>query len=257
MAANNRKSFRWSDEMLENLLKCIMDFKTQMNYRGLDFDGDKPRLYSEIRTRMAAIYEADNVDLFGAVESKTWRQPEDPELMSDAEIKEVVEEPVAPTSSVTKSTVIDDTTVQDVNSKKRTSAVPTLVDNKRKHLERSLSAAQRDKILLDEAKEDALFRREMSEAMKDSTKSFSESASRLSSSVEVMAHSISNSIERLAQAMCQPAINQNMFYQNAAPPRQQQFYQNMLNDFDAERQSSSTRSNFNQGQNYMGPAPPK
>ena len=39
-----------------------MDFKTHMNYRGLDFDGDKTKLYSEIRTRMGAIYEANDVD---------------------------------------------------------------------------------------------------------------------------------------------------------------------------------------------------
>ncbi len=67
-----------------------------------------------------------------------------------------VEEPVTPTFSVTDSTVnTDDTSVQDFNSRKRTSAVPALVDNKRKHLECSLSAAQHYKILLDEAKEDA------------------------------------------------------------------------------------------------------
>ena len=36
--------------------------------------------------------------------------------------------------------VIDDTAVQDVNSRKRTSAVPGMVDNKSKHLELKISS---------------------------------------------------------------------------------------------------------------------
>ena len=125
------------------------------------------------------------------------------------------------------------------------------IDNKRKHLERSLSAVQRDKILINEAKEDAMFRKEMTEAMKESTRSFSDSVERLSSSLEVMANSIGNSIEKLAQAMCyQQPVNQNMFYQKLPPRHQQQFYHAMLNGFDGQLPSNST--NFNQqGPNRM------
>ena len=36
-------------------------------------------------------------------------------------------------------------------------SVPRLIDNKRKHLERQLSAAERDKLLINEAKEKAMF----------------------------------------------------------------------------------------------------
>ena len=87
---------------------------------------------------------------------------------------------------------------------KRKSFVPALVDNKRKHLEQSLFVAQRGKILLDELKEDVMFRREIVEAMKQFTISFSDSVEQLSfSSVEVMAGGISKSVEKLAQAIFQ------------------------------------------------------
>ena len=45
------------------------------------------------------------------------------------------------------------------NTKRKASAscVPQFIDNKRKHLEKNLSAAQRDQLLFREAKEDAQF----------------------------------------------------------------------------------------------------
>lgn len=57
--------------------------------------------------------------------------------------------------------------------KQKVSCVPKLIDSKRKHLEKKLSAAQRGKLLIKEAKEDALFRKELPEAMQESTESFS------------------------------------------------------------------------------------
>ena len=89
MAANSqcgRKSVRWSDEMIENLVKSLVDYKTQMTYRGLDFDSDKPLLYTEVRKRMAAIYEAENINLFGTVESSSLN-PKEEEFLSDEDVK--------------------------------------------------------------------------------------------------------------------------------------------------------------------------
>ena len=54
----------------------------------------------------------------------------------------------------------------------------------------------------------------MTEAMKQSTKSFSDTAEELSSVLEVMAGWISKSIEKLAEATCFQApipVNRNMF----------------------------------------------
>ena len=46
-----------------------------------------------------------------------------------------------------------------------------LIGNKRKHLQKKLSAAQRDELLIKEAKEDALFGKELAEAMQEFTQS--------------------------------------------------------------------------------------
>jgi hypothetical protein len=50
---------------------------------------------------------------------------------------------------------------------KRKNNVTKLIDNKRRHLERHLSSAQRDQILLDEAKEDARFRKDLTKAIRE------------------------------------------------------------------------------------------
>ncbi|XP_065671685.1 uncharacterized protein LOC136089562 [Hydra vulgaris] len=105
------------------------------------------------------------------------------------------------------------------NPKKRKSCVPQLIDNKRKHLERNLSAAQRDQLLLKEARDDAQFRKEMAEAMRESTKCFTESINTVSKSMTDLGNGISRSIELLAQAMIvqtqQQSSNQNQFYQHS------------------------------------------
>ena len=38
-----------------------------MIYRGLDFDGDKPRMYKELRESMAEVYQDVDVKIFGPV----------------------------------------------------------------------------------------------------------------------------------------------------------------------------------------------
>ena len=53
--------------------------------------------------------------------------------------------------------------------------VPKLIDQKRKHLQKNLSAAQRDKLLFEEAKKEASFRRELGDSLKQSNDNFSES----------------------------------------------------------------------------------
>ena len=51
-------------------------------------------------------------------------------------------------------------------------SVPRLIDNKCKHQECQLSAAERDKLLTNEAKEEAMFQKEMIEAIKESNFTF-------------------------------------------------------------------------------------
>ena len=83
--------------------------------------------------------------------------------------------------------------------------------------EKIFSSTQRDQILFKEAIDDAQFRKEMTEAMRESTKCFTESISTVSKSMTDLGNSISHSIELLGQAMLiqtQQSSNQNQFYQN-------------------------------------------
>ena len=55
------------------------------------------------------------------------------------------------------------------------SIVPRLIDNKRKHLERNLSAAQRDQLFMKEMKNDAEFRKGLLQIVRESNDCFSNS----------------------------------------------------------------------------------
>jgi hypothetical protein len=50
--------------MIEVLIDSLMEYKTQMSYKGIDFDGDKPMQYKEILLMMAKIYSED-ISIFG------------------------------------------------------------------------------------------------------------------------------------------------------------------------------------------------
>ena len=111
-------------------------------------------------------------------------------------------------------------------NKKRDSCIPQLIDNKRKNLERNLSAAQRDQLLFKEARDDSQFRKDMADAMRESTKCFTESINAVSKSMTDLGSGISRSIEMMAQAMLmQTQQNQNQFYQHLP----NNLYSNMLN----------------------------
>ena len=88
---------------------------------------------------------------------------------------------------------------------------PRLVDNKRKHVERQLSASQRDQVLLNESKEDARFKRDIAEAIRQSNTTFAESMQQMSHSIAEVAHGFSRSAEMLCQAIMQQPIQLNNF----------------------------------------------
>ena len=60
-----RKVFRFESEMISNLLTWLLDYKTMCEFENIDFNGDKVKQYSEIRIKMATIYEKVDVDYFG------------------------------------------------------------------------------------------------------------------------------------------------------------------------------------------------
>lgn len=85
--------------------------------------------------------------------------------------------------------------------RKSSSPIPKLIDDKRKHLERKLSAAQRDQLLLKEAKEDAQLKRDIAEAIRQSNESFSNSIQQMSNSMLQVAQGLSKSVEMMTKAM--------------------------------------------------------
>ena len=69
--------------------------------------------------------------------------------------------------------------------------IPRLIGNKRKHLEKTLSAAQRNQLLLQEAKDDAQFRKTLAETLQESNQVFTE-----------LLHGISQSMTDLGNSFC-------------------------------------------------------
>ena len=68
--------------------------------------------------------------------------------------------------------------------------IPKLIDEKRKKMERQLSAAQRDKLFLQDEKEEKEFRREMCKSIKESNSVFAELLKAMSPSMTVLASSL-------------------------------------------------------------------
>ena len=50
--------------MIVHLLDCLLDYKSSMTFKNLDFDADKPAQYKQLHVAMAGIYVA-YVSLFG------------------------------------------------------------------------------------------------------------------------------------------------------------------------------------------------
>ena len=80
---------------------------------------------------------------------------------------------------------LSDEESQSIDNRKRKSVnpVPKLIDKKRKHLEKTLSAAQRDALLLTEAKEESKFRKDLADATREATSCFSSALNNVSSSM--------------------------------------------------------------------------
>ena len=125
--------------------------------------------------------------------------------------------------------LLSDEESQSMDGRKRKSInqVPKLIDNKRRHLEKTLSAAQRDALFLNEAKEESKFRKDLTDATREATSCFSNALKEVSSSMQQVGNGLSRSIEMMAQAVMAQTMNnsqappvpfnQNLFYQNNVP----------------------------------------
>ena len=55
-----RKIFRWNSESVEHLIDSLLEYKAEMDFKAIDFQSDKPKMYDEIRRKMAKIYNKSN-----------------------------------------------------------------------------------------------------------------------------------------------------------------------------------------------------
>jgi len=87
------------------------------------------------------------------------------------------------------------------------SNIPKLVDNKRKHMEKSLSQAQRDHLLMSTAKEDIHLKKDMLDAFERSNKTLDESISKMTTCLSSLGEGIASGMRMLAMALANPPAN--------------------------------------------------
>ena len=75
------------------------------------------------------------------------------------------------------------------------SIVPRLIDNTRRHLERNLSAAQRDQLFMKEMKNDAEFRKDLLQIVRESNDCFSNSVKEISKSMSDLSKGLCASVD--------------------------------------------------------------
>ena len=130
-----------------------------------------------------------------------------------------------------------------IHKHKSEDACIKLIDNKRKKMERSLSAAQRDKILLTESKEDRGFKKEMVDVLRESSRNTASAITEMSTAIGQIGTGLCRSIEILATVFGQ---HQHQQFQPTAPQfnnfvGQQTPYTNLWSGNQGNRQEAGTR----------------
>lgn len=88
------------------------------------------------------------------------------------------------------------------------SNIPKLVDNSRGHIEKTLSQAQRDQLLMNTSKEDLRTKKEMMESFPQSNKTLEESISKMTRCLTSLGDGIASGKQMLAMALSgQPQNN--------------------------------------------------
>ena len=81
------------------------------------------------------------------------------------------------------------------------SSTPKIVDNKRKHLEKPLSATKREEVLLRAARDDIALKKQHMSNMQESQNALIEMAKSMSSSLNTLGKSVSDGLGLLAMAL--------------------------------------------------------
>ncbi len=61
----SQTNFQWLPEMIDHLILCLKNYKTEMDYKNVDFNSDVVAMYSRLRERMALAFDAE---YFGPVD---------------------------------------------------------------------------------------------------------------------------------------------------------------------------------------------
>ena len=70
---NLMQIFKWTIEMVDDLLHALGEFKANMEYRNVDFNAEKAKQYEAVRKAMARRYSFGDVDLFRPQETTARR----------------------------------------------------------------------------------------------------------------------------------------------------------------------------------------
>jgi hypothetical protein len=68
--------FKWSEEMVQDLLDGLLEYKTQMEFNNSDFNADKNKQHEAVRAILASKY-AEDTTLFGPKNNKPIEDGED------------------------------------------------------------------------------------------------------------------------------------------------------------------------------------
>ena len=321
--------FRWDkDDKIANLIQCLSNYKSQMEFSNKDFNADKTKQYEAVRKALARIYshlpscfgpveecedvssEQNKIDKalikkgYTRVQEKVkevrqnfslaitsgrrsgsgkivlefydelvqiWGGSPSTEPLpfgkstDDVNYENFIEEGLdfivggeenmcgddrddsssiigsnyeadvsSPSQTQKNSMVESNAYTSDEKHKKRKNnsdenPIPKLIDNKRRHMERQLSASQRDQILMNEAKEDTQFKKDIAEAIRHSNETFAASMEKISQSILQVAQGLTRSVEVMGQAMMNSTVGHNPYqnYPNYAQFSNQQENPNM------------------------------
>ncbi|XP_028414211.1 uncharacterized protein LOC114537269 [Dendronephthya gigantea] len=137
----------------------------------------------------------------------------------------------------------DITASASVNKRKAEDACVKLIDNKRKNMERTLSAAQRDQILMRESKEEMNFKKEMCEVMKESSKNTAGAIGQMTAAIENIGSGMTRSIEMLATVFAHQQQQQTPQQWPQHHPQFNNFNFSRPNDNAQQRMQASINSN--------------
>lgn len=141
--------------------------------------------------------------------------------------------------------------------KRPLSSTPRIVDNKRKHLEKPLSAAKRDEVLLRAAKEDIALKKQHMSNMQGSQNALVEMAKSISTSLNSLGKNVSDGLGLLAMALnpnvMQMANNSFGNIHNPSPLISQQGSQEFYpaQRFPSQQQLHMTQNPYQEQQNFV------